>query len=783
MNRTCVSVMVCVLLMGLTVQSANGDAGVAAKEVRSLGDSAVSGATTFFGKSLTLRLAYEYAGRFLSAADKTQLHDLALGASQALGQIQEDQSRIKADIEAYEGDDWDRRYGVTGLWRKLHSDVAYTTLLKCRVDYYLAIASGQEQRQTILEDIISTLGKGNRDMPSRGLRLLTAQTLVALGSMTEPAGPTEPSGEVRASQILNGLLDEYLAQAIAPDRIYFDAAMLRIALNRSATAEQLAELTLLLDRTSLADDLELNLRLVFTCFSLSLNPQYGEEVLNRTVKKFGRAKNFLARTILDDMTRLLRENRFTEDERGNNIRQKTPGEIALAVEYAMQKDCGGYGELFERLCEIPGTQRPLVLFAAAQAKADNADPAAVEYYLRAARAQQEQTDLALEMSAAEIAAIAARAGYRLWYDNEKHADTAQRALGVYCQMAGDQPNRQLQYLHAVLLRAVGRDADTINLLSRIGRSQSPFAARARLDMIVIELDKEGLTDQSRGQVKSRLAELIGSLDGSAGLDGSVKVSATKLYCRVLLEKPDVPSAEQVLRLIEKTPGMDTVSSAIFKAGALRCLGDYPAAARTLATVLPNDNCQAVGEALAVLEGVIVRIDGWQAKAENWEDFIRHCRELAMYCLACAKDDTMFDVELIAAELLTMLPGDAAALEKARAIMADIMSREQFRSLDWIRCSARLLTARGDYHHAALIWDKVATANTAGKPVTNGKSWQWWRAKYYQLYCVSRLSGAQAEKIAHAVEVLTNSYGQVPTFWAGKLEAILRNDGSLFRRSE
>ncbi len=59
----------------------------------------------------------------------------------------------------------------------------------------------------------------------------------------------------------------------------------------------------------------------------------------------------------------------------------------------------------------------------------------------------------------------------------------------------------------------------------------------------------------------------------------------------------------------------------------------------------------------------------------------------------------------------------------------------------------------------------------GVEKSQGRDWQWWRAKFNQLYCLSRRQGVDKEEIIRSIEVLERSFDDIPVFWARKLKEL------------
>ncbi|MGA2093804.1 MAG: hypothetical protein ABSH16_10415 [Sedimentisphaerales bacterium] len=95
-------------------------------EVNRLSQRAKQAADDFFNKTFEIRMRYEYAGRLTDPNDKVKILELAAQATAGLEQIANDQNNLKKQIEDYQGDDWEIRFGQTGLWRRLTADLKKT---------------------------------------------------------------------------------------------------------------------------------------------------------------------------------------------------------------------------------------------------------------------------------------------------------------------------------------------------------------------------------------------------------------------------------------------------------------------------------------------------------------------------------------------------------------------------------------------------------------------------------------------------------------------------------
>jgi hypothetical protein len=54
---------------------------------------------------------------------------------------------------------------------------------------------------------------------------------------------------------------------------------------------------------------------------------------------------------------------------------------------------------------------------------------------------------------------------------------------------------------------------------------------------------------------------------------------------------------------------------------------------------------------------------------------------------------------------------------------------------------------------------------------NEQNWRWWRAKFFELYCWSKMAGTKKEDLLHTIEILENSYTNIPNLWSEKLNGL------------
>jgi hypothetical protein len=229
-------------------------------------------------------------------------------------------------------------------------------------------------------------------------------------------------------------------------------------------------------------------------------------------------------------------------------------------------------------------------------------------------------------------------------------------------------------------------------------------------------------------------------------------------------------------MLEGVKDLDIQRSCILKAVALKKLGRFWAAVNELLTAAKFDNCEYGVEGLDILRTILDnRIDEHKYYMADFMFYIDACDHLAEYCLACAQPQWQDQARLIRVEIAILCPrkslvgdGKNENLDKAERILIKLSVQGYDNDIDWLRCKARLLSAKGEFLAAFSTWGRVRAAN---KTESEKQSWQWWRAKFYEIQCWSKLADTTGADIAHAVEVLASSFRDIPTFWAARLEEL------------
>ena len=710
----------------------------------------------FIRESIQPRLAYEYKQCFFSEKDRVELAELSRQASADLKKIYDAQEELRRRIEDYEGHGWDELYGQTGLWRRVRADVAKTLLFKGRVDYFVALTAGPKKKERIVQDIISMCESARLGFAGASGEILKARALVLMARDNE-------SYEEQAESTL----DSILAGRDLADEVYFRAAMLKTKLAKEVGKKQLDGLVGRMKQSACRDDFELNLRLGFLALHLGR-----VDLLEKVIEKWPEAEDFVGSVILSEMDYQCSAGRLAEQA----LRQKSVFEVTLAVKAAIVRGSGKYKELLNKLCyELDKFRSSLLYYALARAHLEDDPARAVEYYAGAAKLKTPVGD-SLDIEKSELAKKAATLAYKLYYENSKYCELATEAGRRYCDIAGSDADEEIQYLWAVLQNECGDVTEAAARLQKIARGTGRFSKQAELDLIVHGLEDSSNDSELRYKLTSRLKNLLDSVAGTGTRDGMVRAEAAQLYCQLILENDDEASARKVLTMLEGGKGLDIPRSCILKAVALKKIGRFWSAVNELLKAAKFDNCEYGAEGLDILRTILDnRIDEHKYYMADFMFYIDACDQLAEYCLACAQPQWQAQASLIRAEIAILCPrkslvgdGKNENLDKAEQILTKLSSRDYDNDIDWLRCKARLLMAKGEFLAAFRAWGRVRAAN---KTESEKQSRQWWRAKFYEIQCWAKLPDTTKADVAHAVEVLAGSFRDIPIFWAAKLEEL------------
>jgi len=713
-----------------------------ARDINGLAERAKQVAETFMQQSFKVRMQYECSGQFFTQDDKENLRKIAESASNELQAIAQNQQQIKQQIEDYQGDDWDDRYGSTGLWRKLSSDLYTTSLSKSEVDFYIALTAQQSERNGILRRSLDEIESVDLSRLPASSQLLKARIL-ALFAQTEPAYKPLAKKEFDILMIRSDM-----RQATA-----FRIAIERIKLLGQTEPGRLETLAEELAQSSCADDLELILSLSF------LQRRYEPANFDKTLQIWPQIGDFLGSLVLSDLSQRV--------EQQQGLEQISVFEAELAAQSAWKNEVKDYEMLLSRLAGIEKFQTPLILYVAALAYADSSPAEAVNLLINASKLQQQQKSDKLEVSAEEIAEQGAWFAYNLFAANSLDCSPAIEAIENYYTNAGGKIDEELEYLYSVVLDGCSQTLESQGLLERIAnRPAGYWRNRAELDLIRKAIQQSDPLKRQYYILFWRLSNLIADCSEQDERDRQLRTEAVSVYCQLLLESKENKSAQKVLEILTEAETALAPNLNVFKAKALQQLGRLDESARFLLSAIDPNSCEFAGEAMGLLSEVVDIIDRFEKSDLS---FMRNCKQLAQFCYDCLEGQQRRQAGLFLAEISIFAASkEKDALLAVEKLLSNLASADAG-DVDLHRCRARLLTENGKFEAAAGLWAQIAEVRKSELPEASRRSWKWWRAKFYELYCWSKCPQTQKEEVLHTIEVLENTFSGIPALWAEKLD--------------
>jgi len=658
-SRKC-RLSVVLLILSLPVPAIASDTLPAGDDVNDAAKKASQISDSFFSQTFKIRMRYEYAGGLADPNDKMTIRALATKASDDLEQIANDQDALKKQIEDYEGDDWESRFGETGVWRKLAADLQKTQISKLEIDYYIARVDGKFQSQAE-QQFFKLRAKSD---------LSQCESLKSSLEQIKRFGPSEPNE-------LNNL------------------------------AEQIAQ-------TDCKSDREIVMQL--GC----LQHRFAPQSLGKTVQLFPFIRDDIGKLILDDL-----QSRYKQDGLADvNSLPLTAFEAELAAQAARGDHFAGSADIIRRLSGADKFRTPRILFIAAMSVVDTSPAEAVRLLVDASRLSQSARDS--DASAGELATQAVGLARKLLTGTADHCPLVCEAFENYLSIAeaNSDPNfGEIESLYASALYFCGK------------------------------------SDQSR----RLLEKIVAGPEGGRRKPGE----AINLYCQLLLDDANLQSAQKVLDILDnvEAPVASNVEAEsrydFFRAEALRQSGRLEESAGFMSRAIDTNDNSIAPQAVALLSEVLDKAEIWEQQADDFNEMLKNCERLARFARKSINDQ---QTALTLAEV-TILRDNPDFAHTLLDSLADKNDTNR------IRPQARFLTAQGDFSQAALLWAKIAELRRNESPTPNQKSWNWWRAKFYELACLGKLPATNAGDLRHTIEVLQNSYSEIPRPWAEKLAAL------------
>jgi hypothetical protein len=725
----------------------------------------------FVRDNFPLRLEYEFAGKFFSDEHRSKMQQLARQASDKLTEIENKQRKFKQQIEDYEGDDWEARFGSTspatsgssGLWRKLTTDIYITTASNCQIGFYLAVSSDERQKKDdILKRVLNKIEVLEQTGGGRDLKFLKAKVLGTLSTdelLYRP--PARKEFESAAGWGKNG----------EKDCSDFQTAIEKIKLLGEDEPGQLESLT----KRFFAGDCRNDLELVLSLISLQYRLER-KEAFEKTVLANPQTQDITGSLLLGCLGSRAGDEKVFEDA--------GVFEAELAAQRAMKEGAEKHKGLLLKLAAEKKFQTPLVFYAAALACATYEPNKAVDFFIESSKLQNQKKSERLDVDAKTLAAQTAKFALDCFGKKTVDCQSVVRACENYRSIAAGQSEPQIDYLYAAVLNDCNQSENGFDKLTTKGekllrdladRNTGFWSERAKLDLIEKTIKSEKLKQKAvSDSTISELNDFITNCSGQDSWSKQLRCEATALYCQLLLESENDASLEKVVNIVDSNIAGYEPNIGAYKAAALQRLGRLDESARWLLIAFRPGHCEHTQQATALLSEVIEKIDYLKESAAGGKDFTKAAgdfEQLARNCCNCP-DSNNRQAKLFWAETAVFAAeNQTSKSEKIEKLLNSIEPNDEPADIDLLRCRARVLAELGKFEQAARVWAQICKMEESRVTAAGQRGEHWWRAKYYELHCWSQMEQTNKNDVVHTIEVLEKTYDQRPAFWAGKLKLL------------
>jgi hypothetical protein len=546
-------------------------------------------------------------------------------------------------------------------------------------------------------------------------------------------------------------IDYYLARVVGNSKIdlqFFDT-LAKSGLNRCAAVKaslekikylglsepnELDTLIKSFEKSDCYDDLEMVLTLEI------LQIKYTPYNLQNTISRAEGASELFPKIILNDLSTYPDFNKLN------------PVAAQFAASAAMANNPVKYKDLLLALSDNDKLKSPTVLYAAGLSVADSSPQKAIKLMIESEILEHDRKPWFFRgVSPYRGAEKTAQLAYD--YFNQKNIDCnlALEAFDNFAHFYPDAVNEKMQYFYGEILFDCGKTQQASEVFTKLANTSQYWRDEAALELLKIKID----TDSEK--TLPQLRQFILNCSGQDKQKLPLRLEALDLYCRTLIARDNNDSAIQVLNLLdtaEQTPGL---RYDLFKAQALYQSGRLEESAQSMSKAIIDDSGSMAPVAAHIVSNIVDRIELWQKDANDFNALLQNCDTLAEFA---NKSANTTQTNLLLAEV-TILEG--------KKITWPLPSNDE--GAIWPRVMARLLMQDEKFEQSAKLWTQIAESKRNESGRQNQKSYGWWQAKYYELACLAKSPQADKQNIAHAIDVLTGTYTQIPTPWPEKLDLL------------
>ncbi len=682
----------------------------------------------FEKKSAFDTILIDYVGAdALSHRERSRLLNAVSVYSMKIKSLLLTQQSLKKRIEQYPGDDWDQEFAETGLWSGLNKSLVNTTLLKLNIEYPKILLSNRDLKEKLVLAQLKTISSLEKNNESFSFIAYKAKLYSELAYSNNRF--------YKESLRLNRSV---VAGVGANSWLHFASALELIKLKDKQVATIEKVYNEFAD-SKYADSIFMNLKLALTAFLYCDNDELSDKILTTHPK--------VAPLFCDIVLRASKSNRWRRLGKISSVDKFSPFS-GDCISYAiLNSDSSDNLELAQKIAQNRPNALTLYVQAHCVMEKTSDSSTALKLLIFASKMDCPRKWLDANFSKEKLSRIACEYAFDKLRESSSLGDLALEALQNYQENLGRKIDESLEYSLASLLLD-SKPIQAQEILRDIAERNSKFSAQAKFDLALYQLGTSSKLDQNKA-IKNLKSLLKKTQDKKSYTQGVL------LYSYLVLDENLEDRYLDVLNCLDDSRAEYTLELASAHAQILLRLNRVEEAICGYSDFI-EDNSEI--DALTIKELVFALMQRYEsivAKAEDRDSLISCARKL----LSRVLEKTPSDCESML--LLTELN-----------ILAD-SKVETFpdchnNSTLALRCRAREKQIENKYDEAASLWADLAISLKDKNKPDSSQSWQWWRAKYYQIYCYSLSSDFDSEKLKHAISVLLASAMQKENLWQYKM---------------
>lgn len=697
---------------------------VSSETARKLSEDTVKTYQEFVEASVQLRLGYDYKNKFLTDQDRQSLHDMAIDTEKKLEQIHASQSRLLELIEDYEGDDWEKKFGKTGLWKRLKKNIFSTIVFQSEVSFYknLCVDSQlQVDNSKISLEKLELYGQSDNFY----VKLIKAK----FNSLFDPA---------KAIEIMNEINREIL---IGEQACIYDVEINKIRID----AGLVVDVNAVRNAVQTCGEFETGIKGAFLLGRLG-----DMSALQQIIEKYSQSEFFVSRLSYHYIADLIESN--------EPLDKVTLFEAELAAKYAIaEQDIKKNEDVMTALIGKNRFQNPAVYYAAAKVLEDNKHTVkAVDFYIVTSLFDGENP------YKIDAATRAIELGYRLYTHNPENTALAIKAFENYKKCCGDDISPQQQYLYGKVVAGVGMTEKAKKIFTSLKEQISEFTNFARYELLYIDILSGTPDDPNKRDTV--ISELLGLIKAAKKQKQTqLEKNCLLIYGQMLVGQGN---DEQAKEFLEKAKDIEGGELNIYKGWAYGKLKDYQKAVDVFYKSFKQEDIDCASQAIWLIGQIADRIEYILEGIKNKNDFIDKCIYIGRQSWKNCKDMEKAYAGMYLIELLGFSEKYDPVLDN---VLDEIAQKIDTNSIEFLRAKARFSYAKADFRTAGMCWSRINSFYRTDQ--TGEQDSRWWRSKYYELLSLSKLPGSK-DQILHTIEVTKNSHPTQDDFWNAKLDILI-----------